>query len=163
MDDPRQAPQQDSSDVADKEPSKIGQGLESTEQEVEVTPPETEEQPMETETKPSNIPSAPVETPKWPFILFTVLLVVALGGGWILYQRAQAPSTSPSLVPFPTPAARLASPTPAPAVSEDEQTRMLSTQGTSDEVSAIEADLHTTNLLNLDAEVKDINQEASSL
>lgn len=163
MDDPHPAPHQDSSDVASQKPSKTGQGPESTEQEVEVTPQETEEQPMETETKPSNMPSAPVETPKWPFILFAVLLVAALGGGWILYQRAQTPLPSPSLVPFPTPTIRLVSPTPAPAASEDEQTRMLSTQGTGDEVSAIEADLNATSLTTLDAGLKEIDQETSSL
>lgn len=50
---------------------------------------------------------------------------------------------------------------PAPA-PQDFQTTKLQQQGTSDEISAIERDLETTDLSDLDRELEDIERELSS-
>mgnify|MGYP001614295250 FL=1 len=49
-------------------------------------------------------------------------------------------------------------PAPAP-VGADEATSRLQVQGTSDEVSAIEADVNATNLTGLDAELLEVQDE----
>ena len=94
-------------------------------------------------------------------LLFVVLLLAALGGGYFLYQRAQEPVLLPT--PSPKPAPQIATPQPTPVVAQDEQVSALSKQGLSDEIEAIEADLNSTDLSKIDAELTNVAQEASGL
>ncbi|HEY4487109.1 MAG TPA: hypothetical protein VJB70_05295 [Candidatus Paceibacterota bacterium] len=74
-----------------------------------------------------------------------VIAILAIGGfyffGKELSQRTEAPSAEEILS------------------APDQALQNLQTQGTSDEVTAIEADLTSTNLENLDAELNTIETE----
>ena len=99
-----------------------------------------------------------METPKWPFVLFALLLVAALGGGYILYQRAQTPIATP--VPSFKP---VVAPRPTPIPEQDDQTRVFMNQRDSEEISDIEADLNGTDLSKIDLELTQVDSEASGL
>lgn len=123
-----------------------------------------ESMPQNTTPNLTSIPPAPrsMEVPKWPFVLFVVLLIAALGGGYILYQRAQTPVVTPgSTTTRPSQIITTPQSTPQPAL--DEQTRLFGTQSQSDEVSTIDSDLNATDLSQIDSELGQVDQEASGL
>lgn len=86
--------------------------------------------------------------------LVAVILVSAL---WVTNRNLLAPRLllAPTLTPTPTPTA-------TPAAKVDEDTVALEEQGTSDEISEIEADLNATDLTEIDKELTDIENELAS-
>lgn len=85
------------------------------------------------------------------FVILSFILVISLGGLWAVNRGLLAPK------PTPTPA-----PTPTPVVELDTATAALEQQETSDEISAIEADLNATDFYNIDKELTDIEAELTS-
>jgi len=91
---------------------------------------------------------SPHKKPLGPVIGIIVIIVLVIFGGlylWggILSQKAMTPEEILN--------------------EEDTQLTELQTQGTSDEVADIEADLGTTDLEGIDAELEEIEQEFESL
>ncbi len=126
---------------------------------------ETKTSPVQAETQPTQVQEQSAqEQPKpektnglakyWfvPVILAVIILLV-VGGLWVS-NREFTKKESAS-----TPA-----PTPSPAVEAqiDEDTAALEEQGTSDEISAIEEDLETTDFSNLDKELSEIESELAA-
>ncbi len=100
-------------------------------------------------------------SPKWPLVLFVILLGVALVGGYILVERTRAPASvpTPSIAPAPL---VLATPTLTPQPM-DAQTDAFGELGESDEAAAIEKGLNVTDLTKLDAELTEVTKEATGL
>lgn len=71
----------------------------------------------------------------WMWVIIGALVIVALAVLWWFWQVPAGPG------------------------GEDTTTAMLETQGTSDEVAIIDADLQATDFDNLDAELGDIDAE----
>ncbi len=83
-----------------------------------------------------------------PVMLVLVALIV-VGSLWVMNKGLITPKPSPA-------------PTPSPSAEIDEDTAVLEEQGTSDEISDIEADLNATDLFDIDKELTDIDRELSS-
>lgn len=107
-------------------------------------------------------PMVPQPTPELPkpsflgrfwYLLVTGIAILALAV-FLGVSYFQAKSSSTQETGSVTPVV-----TPMPAVEADTQTELLQEQGSSDEVSAIEADLEKTDLSGLDKEVEDIESE----
>lgn len=90
------------------------------------------------------VPTIPQTTPQWksPKTLLWLALLLAVAGGFYFFWK------SGYLGP-------IASPTPSP----DAATAQLQEQGSSDELTEIEADLEATSFTDLDAELGDIERE----
>lgn len=88
------------------------------------------------------------------WFVFVILAILALLLVGILWASNQGPI---SFRPKPSP-----TPLPSPTAEIDTTTSTLEKQGTSDEISDIEADLNTTDLTNIDKELTDIDSELSS-
>ena len=99
--------------------------------------------PADTEEKPSD------NGPIGPAIGTIIIVIILIIGG--LYLWGAKLSKESAVLEEKAPEEILAAP--------DETFDSLETQGTSDEVSAIEGDLQTTDLDNLDAELQDIEAE----
>ena len=87
---------------------------------------------------------------RWPFVLFLVLLVVAVVFGYIFAAR-QTPILQPSPSPIVIP--------PFPSIAPRSQTET----GSSDAILDIERDLSRLDLSGLDAELPNLEQELQNL
>lgn len=84
------------------------------------------------------------------WVSVAVLLVLIAAGAWYYYAYYYAPRSGEGLSP---------SSAPAVGVLGDQQTQALETQGTSDDIGAIEQDLKATDLGDLDRELSDIEAQ----
>lgn len=82
-------------------------------------------------------------------VILALVVVIVVGALWVTNKGLLIPQPSPT-------------PTPTPAAEVDEGTAALEEQGTSDEVSEIEADLNATDLSDIDKELTDIENELTS-
>lgn len=87
------------------------------------------------------------------FVGLAFIALLAVGGLWAINQKLITPKTISTPTPLPT---------PSPVVEIDTMTSALEQQGTSDEISAIEADLEETDFSTLDQELSDIEAELST-
>lgn len=86
------------------------------------------------------------------FVFLAALLISGVGVFWIFNQRLMVPSkVTPAPISFPS-----------LQVEVDTMTSALEQQDTSDEITAIEADLEATDLSEIDKELADIEEELSS-
>lgn len=114
------------------------------------------EQEQEEKLETTQAPVAPEESKPnffqrfwFVFVILAVVLILLVGILWITNQRLMVPKAPPT-------------PTPTPVVEIDTTTAALEQQGTSDEITAIEADLETTDLSDIDKELTDIEAELTS-
>ena len=114
-----------------------------------------------TSTPENTFPSAPAEASKNTLLVAGIAVVIIVAGlGWYMLQSVstEVPVESTPLSPLTTETsgAMMAATTSldASASTPDAATAALSTQGTSDELGAIDADLKATDLNSL----SDINQ-----
>jgi len=84
-------------------------------------------------------------------VVLALVAIIALGGLWAVNKGLLTLKPSPSPTPMASPSAEL-----------DEDTTALEEQGTTDEISEIEADLNATDLSDIDQELTDIESELSS-
>jgi len=82
-------------------------------------------------------------------VIIALVAVIVVGALWVTNKGLLVPKPSPT-------------PTPTPAAEIDEETAALEEQGTSDEISEIEADINATELSDIDKELTDIEDELSS-
>lgn len=121
--------------------------------------PEIKQTPIETEKEEISVVTSGVEGAKpnllkrfW-FIFAALGIVLALSIGAFFISRQQP--TPPAVVSVPTPV-------PSPTPTEEDEIAALEQQGTSDETTAIEADLNKTDLSKLDQELADIDDELAA-
>jgi len=119
-----------------------------------------EEEKLETPKQPPQfVKSEPVVTQEKPApetgkfdklwfipVILALVAVIVVGALWVANKGLLAPSPSPT-------------PTASPSAELDEDTAALEEQGTSDEISKIEADLNATDLTDIDKELTDIEDE----
>lgn len=83
-------------------------------------------------------------------LILVILAILGVGIFWVYKQKLAVPKVIPT--PAPTTI-------PTPVVEVDTTTAALEQQGTSDEISAIEADLEATDFTEIDKELEDIEAE----
>ena len=125
---------------------------------VEMTMPENSDELVETEAG-KTVTNGPV------LITLVVVLLLILGGLFWWFGVLQQ-SSQPELTPV-TPPAPIERPTPEEnnepeSTTAEAQTEVLETVSTSDEIDAIVADLESTDLDSLDAELQTIDNELES-
>ncbi len=101
--------------------------------------------------EPAQSSGTPVQagekTPMGPIVGIIVIIIVLVVGGLYFWGQRISTSVDENLTPEEI------------TIKEDTATEALKTQGTSDVVADIEADLSATNLDNLDAELQQIEAE----
>lgn len=103
------------------------------------------------EEKQEESPHVPI----WLVLMGVLIIIGLVGGVWWTFTQRLIPAGSTRV-----PAAQIL-PSPEPGASDD-ATTALEEQESSDEISAIEADLLETDLSNLDRELTVIEAEFSS-
>jgi len=117
------------------------------------TPTPTQPEPVMPEERVVSEPGREFNLGKLWFVpvMLALVALIVVGSLWVMNKGLIIPKPSPS----PTP-------TPSPSAEIDEDTTALEEQGTSDEISDIEADLNATDLSDIDKELTDIDSELSS-
>lgn len=113
----------------------------------------TQPEPVVTQEKAAPEVGKRISFEKFWFIpvILALIAIMVVGILWVTNQGLLVPKPSPSPVP-----------TASPSAEVDEETTALEEQGTSDEISEIEADLNATNLSDIDKELTDIENELTS-
>ncbi len=118
-----------------------------------ISPPQIQVTEKEAEIKTKQVLGEEKSPLKRFWYVFAVLgVVLVTSAGVIVYGYPKLSQQAPAVTPMP-----IATPTPAEEV--DQQTAALKTQGTSDEIDDIEADLGATDLSEIDKELEEIESE----
>lgn len=116
--------------------------------------------PVENQNISSSISSKSSAQGSGPFLLVLIIVaVVVAAGGWFLMQNNQ-PAPTPQVESKSSRQYQQVSPTPTQAV--DDQVKSLKIVSSSDDLSAIEKDLNSTDFGKLDQETTEINQSLTS-